>query len=174
MLGVCEIHKSRKRGYCSDCGVCRCCDPSSACRIKDNHVNWKRKVKDIGTTIEQQPKSAKLTPRRGKRPSSLRGKRRLILDEDPNSDADQPHPNYYGNHPVPTMYCCNKDTLSLICDILGIDQSILVCPNNGFTKQAMDTETRALQRGSRIVRQITSSICELVSPSNTKFKNRFY
>lgn len=40
MTGICEDHKSRKRGTCSACGDCKCCDPSENCQIKDSHVKF--------------------------------------------------------------------------------------------------------------------------------------
>ena len=65
----------------------------------------------------------------------------------------------------------NRAKLSKVCDILGIeDRNFLVIPNKGFTAESMETDTRSLQRGTRIVRVLTDAICDNVSPSNAKFK----
>jgi hypothetical protein len=92
----------------------------------------------------------------------MRGKKRRTVDFDLHNNIEPFYPDEY-EIPTPFTYQCNKYKLVQICDILGIDKRILICPNNGFTEQAMDNETRALQRVNRIVRLITSTICDLVS-----------
>jgi hypothetical protein len=97
MLGVCDMPKGRKKGMCSDCGVCRCCEPVPACRIQSNNINWMRIAKRTGIMIDQPNqlvmqrtanRSPKRTPRRGKRKSNMRGKKRRIVDFDLHDDFE--------------------------------------------------------------------------------------
>ena len=169
MTGIFEEHKSRKRGTCSDCGVCKCCNPSGNCQIKDSNVNWKRKAKRLGISIgvhrNRTPK-ASATPRRSKRSSELRGRKRKVMAEE-DDDIDLIHRDEYGI----LSGRSNKDILSQVCNILDINTSVLEMPKGGFTEEAMDTKARALSRGTRIVRTLLARICDLVSPSNAKFKD---
>ena len=42
-IGVCEYHKSNKKGVCEHCGGCRCCDPPTDCSLKRNHIGYKNR-----------------------------------------------------------------------------------------------------------------------------------
>ena len=170
MKGVCDQHKYRKRGACKDCGVCKCCDPPEDCNIQLSHVNWKRKAKRLGIAIDMDNNGASasshegykssITPRRSKRSSDLRGKKQKLLSKKDNDD------DFY----LPGT--CNKDILSKVCNLLNISTSILEMPKEGFTVESMDTAARSFSWGSRIVRTLFTRICNLVSPNNTKFKEK--
>lgn len=127
--------------------------------MKDSHVNWKRKAKRLGILIgvhqNMTPKASastphcrnpSATPRRGKRSSELRGRKcKLMAEED--GDIDLMHRDEYGIFSGRS----NKDILLQVCDILDIHTSVLEMPKGGFTEEAMDTEARALSRGTQIV-----------------------
>jgi hypothetical protein len=100
----------------------------------------------------------------------MRGKKRRIVDYDLGNNIEPFSPDEIET-PAPLGFRCNKDKLVQICDVLGIDKSVVICPNSGFTEEAMYNETQALQRENRIVRLITKSICDLVCPSNVKFQS---
>ena len=40
---LCDKHKSKKKGVCDQCGVCRCCDIPPVFRSKMNHFGYKIK-----------------------------------------------------------------------------------------------------------------------------------
>jgi hypothetical protein len=126
-------------------------------------------------------RSPKRAPRRGKRKSNMRGKKRRIVDFDLHDDFE-----LFSFSPdeieIPTpsgIRCnkdmgirCNKDKLVQICDILGIDKSVILCLKGGFNEEALDNQYQAVQRAKCIVRSITKGICELVCPSNLNFQSR--
>lgn len=64
----------------------------------------------------------------------------------------------------------NKDKINKICEILEINSNVLEMPRNGFKQESMNTCGRSYRRGKRIVHQLLESICDLVSPSNSQFK----
>ena len=65
-----------------------------------------------------------------------------------------------------------KDKLSEICSLLEINNNVLLMPKDRYTMEAIDSEQRAFERAERIIRCLTASICDLVSPSNAKFKGK--
>ena len=114
------------------------------------------------------PSNRKITHRRGKRSSSLRGKKRTRMNED---DDDEMEP--INRELSSTTYnSSNKSQLTAICEILKINPNILECPVNGFDPDSLNnTSSRAFERAQRIVRTMTKQICDLVSPSNPTFKS---
>jgi len=88
-------------------------------------------------------------------------------DSEIDQDLDLFHSDEYE---ILTTKLCNKDKLAQICDILGINCTLLEMPKNGFTEQAIDTKAQALSRATRIVRKFTAQICDLISSSNAKFR----
>mmetsp|Transcript_12420 Transcript_12420/g.18564 ORF Transcript_12420/g.18564 Transcript_12420/m.18564 type:complete len:292 (-) Transcript_12420:93-968(-) len=100
----------------------------------------------------------------------MRGKRPRIGADDNDVDEDE-HGIISRPATSPPDALSNREKLSKVCDILGIeDRRFLVLPNDGFTAESMDAEARARQRGTKIVRVLTAAICDTVSPSNAKFK----
>lgn len=108
--------------------------------------------------------------RRGKRSSSLRGKKRTrIVEDDDDIGNDIMASDMYAI--TGTQIRTKKSQLTAICRILDINPMILECPIDGFKSESLgDTSSRAFERASRIVRALTRGICNLVSPSNTSFK----
>ena len=79
-MGACIEHKRYKKGSCADCEICRYCRPPEECNNKRNHFNWIREARRSGHVEAQNPQGL-VTPRRGKRSSSLRGKKRIRMNE---------------------------------------------------------------------------------------------
>mmetsp|Transcript_21013 Transcript_21013/g.29472 ORF Transcript_21013/g.29472 Transcript_21013/m.29472 type:complete len:980 (-) Transcript_21013:30-2969(-) len=178
MPGVCEVHKSKKRGTCSNCNVCKCCDPLETCKLKHLHVNWRKKAKSRGIatskTIERTPHRSNQSTsiRRGARSSELRGRKRKTLTEEVVHEDDEINLNLGDVYELLSdRGRNNKEILSQVCGLLNINANVLEMPRDGYSQEAMDSEeSRAYSRGKRIVRAVLSAICNLVSPSNAKFK----
>ena len=164
MPGACQAHKSRKKGACDYCGVCRLCDPLESCQKQGCHINWKRKAKQLGrpfihnvATTPSKPASSRRATlsRRGRRSSEMRGgKRRCIVAEPDASDVDEDEDDEIISRPVTSQGpLTNRAKLSKVCDILGIeDRSFLTVPNNGYTEGSINSDVRALQRGTWVVK----------------------
>ena len=41
--GVCDKHKSKYKGVCNHCGVCRCSDAPPDCILKKKHISYQNK-----------------------------------------------------------------------------------------------------------------------------------
>ena len=172
-MGACIEHKQYKKGSCADCGICRYCLPPEECNKKRNHFNWIREARRSGQ-VEDQNHQRTVTPsnrkkhRRGKRSSSLRGKKRARMNEDDDNEMEPI------NHELSTITynSSNKSQLTAICQILKINPNILEYPVNGFDPNSLNnTSSRAFERAQRIVRTMTKQNSNLVSPSNPSFKS---
>ena len=86
-MGACIEHKRCKKGSCAGCEICRYCTPPEECNNKRNHFNWIREARRSGHVEAQNPQGVvtpsnrKIKHRRGKRSSSLRGKKRIRMNE---------------------------------------------------------------------------------------------
>ena len=93
-MGACIEHKQYKKGSCADCGICRYCRPPEECNNKRNHFNWIREARRSGQVEDQNPQgmvtpsNRKITHRRGKRSSSLRGKKRTRMNKDDDDEME--------------------------------------------------------------------------------------
>ena len=92
--------------------------------------------------------------RRGGRSSEMRRKRRCIVAEPDASDVDEDEDDEIISRPVTSQGpLTNRAKLSKVCDILGIeDRSFLTVPNNGYTEGSINSDVRALQRGTWVVK----------------------
>ena len=89
MPGVCEQHKSRKRGTCSNYHACKCCDPLETCETKSLGIAMQnstpRNPRRTRTPHRSNPSSS---IRRGVRSSELSGRKQEILTEEAVDEGD--------------------------------------------------------------------------------------
>ena len=85
-MGACDEHRQYKKGGCADCGICKYCKPPEGCNNKRNHFNWIREARTFSKRKEQ---------RRGKRSSSLRGKKRTRMNEDDDKEMEPKNRDLY-------------------------------------------------------------------------------
>ena len=130
MTGACKEHKSRKKGACIYCNVCRLCEPLESCSNKSNYINWKRNAMRDGTYVAQITPAAKRSKNIGRqRKSSMRGKRKstpLLVDTDEEIEAVERNP---------------RERLTQVCEALDIDTDLLHFPSNGFTIEPLEKST---------------------------------
>ena len=179
-MGTCTQHKQQKKGSCESCGVCKYCKPPEACTNKRNHFSWIRDARRNGECIgpasrDMVAPSKRKAPaqQRGKRLSSLRGKKRAKVIDEENDDTEEimRQSEMYSIAGVTAGNETKKSQLTAICKILDINPMILECPIDGFKPESLkDTSSRAFERATRIVHTLTRGICDLVSPSNPRFK----
>ena len=173
-MGACIEHKQYKKGSCANCGICRYCRPPEECNNKRNHFNWIREARRSEQVEARNPQrmvtssNRKITHRRGKRSSSLRGKKRLRMNEDDDNEMEPINRELSST----TNNSSNKSLLTAIYEILKVNPNILECSVNGFDPGSLNNpSSRAFERAQRIVRTMTKQICNLVNPSNPSFKS---
>ena len=172
MPGACEEHKSKKKGACSFCNVCRCCEPLESCLNKINHIHWKRNAIKAGTYV---------APQVTKREPSKRVKRKrieLLTETDDENEVVEvevtknpiePHSETDDENEVVEV-TNPKTKLTKVCEALDIDAKVLRFPANGFTIESLEKNGTAKMRAKSIVRTIGKGVCDQVCPGNPHFR----
>ena len=113
---ICQIHRYKKRGYCSSCQVCNCCQPGPACSTITSHHSW----------FTEQKKKRKITARKRKY---------NLLSQEQNPEIDQLE-QY-------AIDITNVEKLSKILQLLGnYTNEVEHIPKNGYDGNEIDINNK--------------------------------
>ena len=141
---VCDKHKSKKKGICQKCGVCRCCDAPPVCPSNINH---------FGDQIKSLSEQKKIILNKT---TIYYGRDRLSLIDELDLCDD-------GN------ILSNKDNLLKIGKLLGVEAKTCdEIPNNGWNMMDIETQGRKIVRSKQILNEF-QKIDYLICPQKPIF-----
>lgn len=159
LLGVCQAHKSAKRGVCSNCNRCRKCEPLTACGNPGNHISitmGRRRLNAVNAT-------SRVVRRRISTPTEPNVRNIELSNDLGDTGKDTYSVEYLQCSPLKKVFL-----------ILGIEQSLLDrIPAAGI--RDMSRSSREIRRARQIVNLILlRTINELVQGENNRDKLKQY